>query len=67
MDLENIKYDIEITKNSEYVYYLQIKTEGPDSIWSDLFIPYHQNTEGLWVMAPAVKYVQTFDIIPAQN
>ena len=67
MDLENINYDLEITKKSEYVYYLQIKTEGPESVWSDLFIPYEQNKEGHWVMAPVIKSVQTFDIIPAQN
>jgi len=67
MDLENIKYDLEITKKSETEYYLQIKTKDPDSIWSDLFIPYQQDIDGHWVMAPAIKSVKTFDIIPAQN
>ncbi len=67
IDLENINYDLEITKKSEYLYYLQIKTEDPESVWSDLFIPYEQNKEGNWVMAPVIKSVQTFDIIPAQN
>lgn len=67
MDLGNLEYDLEITKKSEYLYYLQIKTEDPESMWSDLFIPYEQNKAGNWVMAPVIKSVQIFDIIPAQN
>ncbi len=67
MDLANIKYDIEITKKSETIYYLQIKTDDPESIWTDLFIPYEQNKDGQWVMAPVIKSVQTFDIIPAKD
>ena len=67
MDLGKIKYELEITKKSETVYYLQIKTKDPESIWSDLFTPYEQNIDGHWIMAPVIKSVQTFDIIPAQE
>lgn len=66
-DLGNIKYDLEVIKNSESIYYLQIITKNSESIWKGLFIPYEQNIDGKWVMAPVIKSVQTFDIIPAQN
>ena len=66
-DLGDIKYTLEITKQSETIYYLQIKTRDTESIWTDLFIPYEQNKDGQWVMAPVIKSVQTFDIIPAKN
>lgn len=67
MDLKNIRYDLEITKKSETLYYLQIITKDPESVWTDIFIPYQKNIDGHWVMAPTVKSVQTYDIIPAQN
>lgn len=66
-NLAEIKYDIEIKQNSETVYYLQIKTGASESLWTNLFIPYEQNEEGKWVMAPLIKSVQTFDIIPAKK
>ena len=67
IDLGNIKYELEIIKKSDTVYYLQIITDNPESIWSDLNIPYQKNLDGNWIMAPVIKSVQTFDIIPAQN
>ena len=65
--LGDIKYNLEITKQSDTIYYLQIKTRDTETVWTDLFIPYEQNKDGQWVMAPVIKSVQTFDIIPAQN
>jgi len=65
--LGDIKYTLEISKQSETIYYLQIKTRDAESFWTKLFIPYEQNEDDLWIMAPLIKSVQTFDIIPAQN
>jgi len=65
--LINLDYKLEISKISDEVYYLHIKTEDPDSIWSGITLPYHKNTEGYWVMASEINKVQTFDIVPAKN
>jgi hypothetical protein len=65
--LSDINYTLEISKQSETIYYLQIKTSNSESFWTNLLIPYEQNEDGQWVMAPVIKSVQTFDIIPAQN
>jgi len=65
--LINLDYKLEISKISDEVYYLHIKTENLSSIWSGIIIPYHKDTEGSWVMASEINKVQTIDIIPAKN
>ncbi len=65
--LNEIYYELEISKNSDDTYILRINTGYSDSLWSDIFIPYQQDIEDQWVMAPVVKSVQFIDIIPAKK
>jgi len=65
--LINLDYKLKISKISDEIYYLHIKTEDPDSIWSGIILPFELNQDGNWVMAPVINMVQTFDIVPAHN
>lgn len=65
-ELNKKNYKLEITKKSSDLYYLKVLTNNPDSIWANIILPYNKNDEGQWVMAPIIKSVRTFDIIPAK-
>ena len=65
--LNDIDYDLEISKISDSTYTLRIKTRDSDSLWSGISIPYQQNSEDQWEMASIIKSVQFIDIIPAKN
>ncbi|MCK5200369.1 MAG: hypothetical protein KAR21_18560 [Spirochaetales bacterium] len=65
--LNGMDYDLEISKNSDNTYILRINTGDSESLWSGIFIPYQQDIEDRWVMAPIIKSVQFIDIIPAEN
>ena len=65
--LSDIGYDLEISKISDDTYNLRINTKDSDPLWSAIAIPYKQNSEGLWVMAPIIESVQFIDIIPAKK
>jgi len=66
-ELNKKKYKLEISKKSSDLYYLKIRTNNSDSIWTNIILPYHKNNEGQWVMSPIIKSVRTFDIIPAKK
>ncbi|MDA3941605.1 MAG: hypothetical protein PF693_20240 [Spirochaetia bacterium] len=65
--LNKMDYKLEVFKKSNELYYLKILPKDTNSIWSDLTIPYELNIDGQWVMAPIMRSIQTFDIIPAKD
>lgn len=65
--LSDIGYDLEISKFTDDTYNLRINTKDSNPLWSGISIPYHQNSDGLWVMAPIIESVQFIDIIPAKD
>ena len=65
--LNDMDYDLEISKISDNIFHLRIITTDPNSIWSGITIPYQQNKKGLWVMASVIESVQFIDIIPVEN
>ena len=67
LSLNNIEYDLDISKISDNTYGLKINTGDPASPWAGITIPYKKNNEGNWTMAPIIKSVQFIDITPAKK
>lgn len=65
--LNKTKYKLEISRVFDDIYYLHVKTGNSDSLWYRIELPYKQNSEDQWIMAPIIKSFQTFDIIPVQQ
>jgi len=66
-ELINTNYKLDITKKSDNLYYIKVIVKDSNTIWSGIILPYQLNEEEEWVMAPIIKVIQTYDIVPAKN